>query len=264
MGAAQKGLLALVGLLLLLMMAGMLCSPDNDEVASTAGSTVAVGETRRAAEGVGLGPSPNGPREEGPQQGHALNVRVTDGGGGPLVGARAVLLPTSGEDRRAAASASADDVGLAALREVPRGEFQLVVTAAGYMSSEPLTVRLPDEAGREIAVRLQQAARMGGSLFHLDGQPALDGVVRLRETGGSGTEVQLYPDERGSVEASSLRPGVWEIAWLPAKGEPPDSRLVLIRAVSSGEQVRLEFTLPKQVEEPVAGRKVGIVELQQR
>ncbi len=262
MSSAQKGLLALGGLLFLLVFAGLLCGPSGDEEereTSTAGSTAEVSETRRQDRDGPRANSSNA-RKEGGGQLHEMNVYVTGPDGSPVVGARATLVPTAGEDRGPVSIASVGSGGRARLKEIPDGRFQLIVTAGGYMSSSPIQVRMPDEADREISVQLLRAARLEASLFLLDGQASTDGMVRIRSLSGGERVFHLDPDERGTIRSGALEAGVWEISWLTAKKDPPDSRMVISRSVNAGELVKLEFTLPAAVSDPAPGRRVGIVE----
>lgn len=262
MSSAQKGLLALGGLLFLLMFAGLLCGPSDDEdegETSTAGSTAEVSETRRL-DSEGPRTTNGNARTTDNQPRYEISVYVTGPEGNPVVGANATLVPTEGDDRGSVSIASVGNGGRARLREIPEGRFHLIVTAGGYMTSSPISVRMPDETGREVSVRLLRAARIEASLFLLDGQASTDGIVRIRSTSGGERVFHLDPDERGTIRSGSLESGVWEISWLTSKQDPPDSRMIINRSVNAGELVRLEFTLPDAVTDPAPGRRVGIVE----
>ena len=124
-----------------------------------------------------------------------------------------------------------------------------------------MPLKIPEDSGGEVVAQLRSAGRIDGALYGLDGVARTEGLVRLKETTTEGRVFHVQPDERGDFRSGPLEPGVWELAWIAAEGDLPDARLVLVRAISAGEHLRVEFTLPVGGGETAPGRRVGVTEL---
>jgi len=262
MGIAQKGLLALGVLLLLVLLAAGNCGGGEDEQQdarpTVTESTEGVPDSRARTGNAGQGPQA-GPRTRGDEV-YTLRVLVLDDVGLPLVGARVAMIDAARPAAGPVVVASADSGGRARLEELGAGDYLLTVSAAGFLSTGAVPLGLPKDAGNEVVAQLRRGARIEGALFGMDGQPRDDGLLRLTATGGGTRTFTVRPDLRGDFQSGALEPGVWELAWLPGEGEAPNPRVTLLRAVSAGEHVRVEVTLPVGSENAVAGRRVGIVE----
>ena len=263
MNTVQKGVLALGGMLVLVALAAGNCGPDADQLddrPTITESSEAVGDSRASAPPNATGNA--GPRQDARGSDHTLKVRVMNEAGTPLTGARVALIAVAAPAVGPVSVGSSATSGRVTLEGIPAGDFLMTVTAAGYLSLDPVQIRMPSEDGNEVIAQLRTAGRIDGAIYSIDAQPHVGGVVRLSSAGAGGERsFHVRPDERGSFVSGPLESGVWEIAWLPEEGQPPDPRLVMVRAVAAGERVVVEVTVPQDGVAGTPGRRVGIVEL---
>ena len=188
---------------------------------------------------------------------HKMTVKLTDSAtGDPITDAEVRVYRAARPDRPPLAVMSPDQDGQVSLAHLPRAQYRIEVSAAGFREAEPLAVEIPAD-GKKFALTLQRAAEVVGFFEGLDGSRSPMGMLRLTHY-KTHERVDIRPDSYGQFHSPALRHGKWHVAWHHHSQAASDPRLEQAIELAPGDRLALTVTVPDGDPALEDGRKVSI------